>query len=105
MLSSVLTLFPMGYGYPLFPMGGGAYAPLSKIPENGRLRLKLWIYNEDGLKLFRKTLNSSIWSHRFVLVESQTIGVFTSFDKMVIIFHRIMEMPQYFQKTYETKLY
>ena len=41
-----LTLFPMGPGYPLFPMGGGQAAPLSKFPENGRLRL----YNESGLK-------------------------------------------------------
>ena len=46
-----LTLFPMGSGYPLFPMGEGHMAPLSKIPENGRLRLKLWIYNEGGLKI------------------------------------------------------
>ena len=40
--------------YP-YSLWGGAYAspprPPSKIPENGRLRLKLWIYNEDGLKL------------------------------------------------------
>ena len=30
--------------------------PLSKIPENGRLRVKLRIYNECGLKL-QKNLN------------------------------------------------
>ena len=42
-----LTLFPNGSGYPLFHMRG-AYAPLSNIPENGRLAKT---NNEDGLKL------------------------------------------------------
>ena len=39
----------MGSGHPLFPMG--QYCPLSKIPENGRLGLNLWIYTKSGLKL------------------------------------------------------
>ena len=32
-----LTLFPMGSGYPLFPMGGGQYCPLA---ENRPLSVK-----------------------------------------------------------------
>ena len=36
-----LTLFPMVSGYPLFRMGGICPPFQSKIPENGRLRLKL----------------------------------------------------------------
>ena len=37
--------FPYGLRLPPIPYGG-PYGPLSKIPENGRLRLKLWIYDE-----------------------------------------------------------
>ena len=36
-----------------------------------------------------------------IYIEISPIG----FDKMVIIFHRIMEMPQNFQETCKTKLY
>ena len=35
--------------YHLFPIAYGE----SNTPENGRLRLKLWIYNESGLKLYK----------------------------------------------------
>ena len=50
-----IILNPILYGLRLPPIPyGGPYGPLSEIPENGRLGLKLLIYNEDGLKFQKK---------------------------------------------------
>ena len=50
---------PIPYGLRPTPIpygGGDNIAPLSKIPENGRLGLNLWIYTKCGLK-FQKNPN------------------------------------------------
>ena len=97
---------PIPYGLRLPPipyMGGwGIWPPCPKIPENGRLRLKLSIYNEDGLKLQKNPKQfhmkslvclSSISHHRrfsgFVAISGIYIEISpTGFDKIVMIFHR-----------------
>ena len=56
---SKVQLNPIPYGLRPTPIpygGGTILPPLSKIPENGRLGLNLWIYTKYGLK-FQKNPN------------------------------------------------
>ena len=86
-------IVPLGPGYPL--------CPLSKIPENGRLRLKLWIYNESadfGQKAGQKhNMWNVIWdcsvTTTFFVFYAQCISIYTIVNYMRLLSTFLLYVP------------
>ena len=73
-------LNPMGPGCPLFPSGEIYPLPLSEIPENVRLTLKLWVYSNIGLKLQK---NPNQFHMNLVSVESYSFGAIPVLSRFI----------------------
>ena len=110
-----LTLSPMGSGYPLSPMGGAIMPPLSKMATNVGLDQKMVVLVcQKWYKLLNKPKFSPpevmgrshchlVISCRFLLVANLYESFPTGSDKIIIIFHRIIQLPQKSQEIRKTK--